>query len=227
MAALTGIVASAWTQEPQGAAAPPARFVLDKWVYFQSVSEPGTPAQRRSGTLRYDGEDVDASDLYDYVQTPWGTMYWWGQEGQEAKAGWLLSKPAVDKIGRQIRPDRKTPGSDEVDLAKSGTYARKKWRYEYERTVLPSGVTQGQGALYFADKKVQAESLRDYVRTPWGVMYYWGDEKKNAGEGYRGWVPKIAIGRPGRLVHVAAEKVEKIDLARSGVYESGQWQYSY
>ncbi len=221
------VSAGALAQEIPVPAAQPARFAQDKWVYFQSVARQGTPAETRSGTLRYDGKDVAAPEIFDYVQTPWGTMYWWGDNARQGRSGWLLSKPSAQEIGKQVQPDAKTAHSDEIDLSRTRTYARRQWRYEYEVTLLASGQTLGKGQLTFADKPVQAGGLRDYVRTPWGVMYYWGDEKGNAGEGYRGWVPKIAIGRPGRLIRVESQRIEHLDLGKSNTYESGHWQYSY
>lgn len=204
-----------------------ARFVRDKWVYYQQVTSPGRPDETRHGVLEYDGRQVAVPGLHDYVQTPWGTMYFWGDRSDKGRSGWLLSQPPEDKIGNQISPDAKTAGSDRIDLTRTATYARKQWRYEYEIRIVPGGGKIGTGKLYFADKAVEARNLRDYVRTPWGVMYNWGADADPAGAEYRGWVPKIAIGRPGRRIRVGGRRIEQISLDKPGDYESGQWQYSY
>ena len=224
LAALTSAAAVATAQDGDDAGRA-GTFRSGKWEYRHTVSGTAGAAQGRAGLLLYDGKAVEPGDLYDYVKTPWGEMFWWGaQRDGSAFAGWLLLTPPGGKRGDRISPDGSTDAADAVDIARSGTYASGRWRFEVEIESKGTAAETTQGKLFWMDKPVKASAARDYVKTPWGVMYFWGDKPDR--HGLHGWLPKVPAGLPGQLVNPAAGAVEKVDPDKSGTYTLGNWRYA-
>ena len=96
------------------AAAPVKKIDLSKsgkyksglWEYWLTVSNPGKPNEKRSGTLRHRGKPLLTSGFNDYYVTPWGKIYWVGiDHGLGDGKGWMpRPSPSVKTIGKELTP---------------------------------------------------------------------------------------------------------------------------
>ncbi|MFP4355932.1 MAG: hypothetical protein ACLFUJ_12475 [Phycisphaerae bacterium] len=233
---LAVVVADAAAQQVDQIGQKTGRFVSGDWVYKHTVG-----ARGRTGLLRYKTSPVIPGGMFDYVTTPWGKMYWWGTGTEDkALAGWILQAPPDGRVGRQIQPAARTAGSDKIDLDRSGQYMSGYWRFELEVKTLQPGSSSRTGKLLLADRPIGGAELSDYVKTPWGVMYWWGEKPDAAG--LAGWLPKMPAGLPGRLIRTAVPtgqsnaqpgqnlpvgQAQPLDLTQPGGYQSGKWKYLY
>ena len=136
-----GSVASA---NAGGTPAPPAAKPIDpnkpgtrlsgRWQYTLQISDPGTPAEGRSGWLFYDGRKLPLGQINDYYRTPWGPIYWVGvPQTQAGLHGWMsFPSPKTKGLGRELplpavavapRPAPRSPWF-EIAKADSGKHAR-------------------------------------------------------------------------------------------------------
>ena len=82
----------------------------------------------------------------------------------------------------------KRPAPAKIDWSKSGTYMSGKWKYAYEVTHNRKGKLLGRwGSLYYDGKGLTAASVNDYLKSPWGTLYWVGVPQMP--NGLHGWMP--------------------------------------
>jgi hypothetical protein len=214
------------------------KYSAGRWRFELALGQttPGSPVRR--GRLLAGDVEVQATAVRDYVKTPWGVMYWWGDKpGADGQAGWLPKVPA-GLPGRRIQPvipvespnaqpGQQLPGTNQLDLTRPGGYESGKWKYVY---TIWSANQPGQGSmgqLHYDGKLVEATALGDAVRSPWGMMYWWGPLKGKNLAGPHGWLPTRPDAVSGRQVHPATPAIQRVDLTRPGRYAVGKWLYVY
>lgn len=75
-----------------------------------------------------------------------------------------------------------------VNLYKSGKYASGKWGYALEVESAGNQTEKKVGALSYGGQELDLKAqINDFVRTPWGVMYWVG--KRRLTWGPQGWMP--------------------------------------
>jgi predicted secreted protein len=84
-------------------------LVSDHWEYQYIVSLRGSMSEGAFGNLLYDGVEVPTPDMVnDYYLTPWGNMYWVGDEIMPwGEHGWMDHPDAYRPEGHQL-PDPAT-----------------------------------------------------------------------------------------------------------------------
>jgi predicted secreted protein len=88
-------------------------------MYRYEVTGLGTSGSQVRGRLAYGGNEVPAPQVNDFYKTPWGYMYWVGDDGDDAaKRGWLMSPlTGVSRRGRELTPQE--PGGRIVQLGEA------------------------------------------------------------------------------------------------------------
>ncbi len=85
----------------------PGEYVSGDWTYRFEAKRPGTRSEGRYGTLLYkDKELAPAPSVNDFLETPWGRMYWTGpMDDSWGDHGWMpgpnpspLHKPEGKKL---------------------------------------------------------------------------------------------------------------------------------
>jgi hypothetical protein len=111
---LTGLSATIGCKREQApAAAPSIAIPKDEirtsgdWIYRIIITQPGTRSQGRLGELLYSGKPLPVPAINDYVETPWGKIYWHGLSIEDGlmlwnDQGWMQTpRPRYD-LGQKI-----------------------------------------------------------------------------------------------------------------------------
>jgi hypothetical protein len=199
----------------------PATYTVGKWRLAYTIWRPGSAGQGRLGQLTYDGQALDAKSPGDAVETPWGTLWWWGALNDELRGdyGWLPIRPT-----RASQEPIEPPDPTGLDLTEPKTFEKGQWKYVYLVWARRTPRQGRSGRLYFASAEVKAERVGDYVETPWGKMYYWG--VPTHAHGNQGWLPVEKSSESGRKIIVTQAR-EKIDLSVPATYRFSDWRYVY
>ena len=88
----------------------PGEYSSGEWTYRLVVKRPGTRSEGRFGTLSYKEKDVTAAGINDYIETPWGRLYWVGSLDDDSWGdhGWMPRpnpSPLHKPEGKRITPD--------------------------------------------------------------------------------------------------------------------------
>lgn len=97
-----------------------------------------------------------------------------------------------------------------ADLTRPGTYTAGKWKYTLKRETMGRDTEKSMGTLFYDGKALELKpNVNDYVRTPWGPLYWVG--KRLMTWGPNGWMIQPAEGekRIGREISVAGVPVEE------------------
>lgn len=89
------------------------------------------------------------------------------------------------------------PASDAagmIDLSKPGAYERPPWKYKYDIRAAGTRSESRFGALTYGGKPIGGAERLDRIRTPWGVMQYFGPEQPQFGAG--GWLLTACYDKP-------------------------------
>lgn len=98
-----------------------------------------------------------------------------------------------------------------ADLTRPGTYTAGKWKYTLKRETMGRDTEKSMGILFYDGKALDLKpGVNDYVRTPWGPLYWVG--KRLMTWGPNGWMIQPAEGekRIGREISVAGVPVEEV-----------------
>lgn len=111
---LTGLAAvTGCNREQAPTAAPSVSIPKDEtrtsgdWIYRIIITQPGTRSQGRLGELLYKGTALPVPAINDYVETPWGKIYWHGLSVEDGlmlwnDQGWMMEpRPRYD-LGQKI-----------------------------------------------------------------------------------------------------------------------------
>ena len=96
----------------------PGTYTSGKWTYTLEVMSMGSQTESRTGTLLYDGKELDLrQQVNDFVRTPWGTLYWVGKRRMTwGDNGWMPKPHAkADRTGRELSVTGMTP-EEKADL---------------------------------------------------------------------------------------------------------------
>ncbi len=85
-----------------------------------------------------------------------------------------------------------------VDLGKPGAYERPPWKYKYDIRAAGTRSESRFGELTYGGKPIPGVERLDRIRTPWGMMQYFGPEQPRFGAG--GWVLEPMENDQGRLL---------------------------
>jgi hypothetical protein len=111
---LTGLAAIIGCNREQApAAAPSIEIPKDEiktsgdWTYRIIITQPGTRSQGRLGELLYKGTPLPVPSINDYVETPWGKIYWHGLSIEDGlmiwnDQGWMQEPRSRYDIGQKI-----------------------------------------------------------------------------------------------------------------------------
>jgi hypothetical protein len=77
------------------------------WTYRIIITQPGTRSQGRLGELLYKGVALPVPAINDYVETPWGKIYWHGLSIPDGlmiwdDQGWMLEPRSRYALGSEI-----------------------------------------------------------------------------------------------------------------------------
>lgn len=104
-------------------------------------------------------------------------------------------KPLKAAAAPKDEPPQGLIAPPKVDLSKDGTYQSGRWTYDVklnDKGTRSEGVT---GALKYDGKEVHpGAKANDWIRTPWGKLYWMGEAKVRFGR--HGWMPEPAKGQP-------------------------------
>ncbi len=133
-------------------------------------------------------------------------------------------------------PVKPKPKPVRIDTKKSGTYTSGKWKYVYVISGAGSRKEARGGTLTYDGKPIAGAKRWDRIRTPWGLMQYFGlwQDRWHRGQ-WGGWLIRGTLDTPldltkGRLLPTpekSTPKPAKIDTKKSGTYTSGKWKYQY
>lgn len=111
---LTGLAATIGCNREQTPASAPAieqpkdeTRTSGDWTYRIIITQPGTRSQGRRGELLYKGVALPVPAINDYVETPWGKIYWHGLSIPDGlmlwnDQGWMLAPRPRHDIGQEI-----------------------------------------------------------------------------------------------------------------------------
>ena len=111
---LAGLAAMTGCSREQVAAAAPAvsqpkneTRTSGDWTYRIVITQPGTRSQGRLGELLYKNSALPVPAVNDYVETPWGKIYWHGLSVEDGlmlwnDQGWMLKPRPRRDIGKQM-----------------------------------------------------------------------------------------------------------------------------
>lgn len=86
------------------------------------------------------------------------------------------------------------PAAPAVSETDDGQYAFGRWTYTFTVTLKGSKSEGHHGTLVYAGRPLPEPGLNDYVRTPWGSMYWVGQPVVPFGG--HGWMPRPMPSRP-------------------------------
>jgi hypothetical protein len=100
---------------------------------------------------------------------------------------------------KEVKPVALAPSDSErpatVDTNVSGAYESGKWKYDYTIGAKGSRSERRSGALTFDGKPIAGAAASDRIKTPWGVMQYFGDPVADRGWN-SGWLLKQTYDQP-------------------------------
>jgi len=111
---LAGLAVMTGCSREEGTAAAPAvsqpkneTKTSGDWTYRIVITQPGTRSQGRRGELLYKGAALPVPAINDYVETPWGKIYWHGLSVEDGlmlwnDQGWMQNPRPRRNIGKQM-----------------------------------------------------------------------------------------------------------------------------
>lgn len=77
------------------------------WIYRIVITQPGTRSQGRLGELLYKNSVLPVPSVNDYVETPWGKIYWHGLSVEDGlmlwnDQGWMQAPRPRHNSGKQM-----------------------------------------------------------------------------------------------------------------------------
>ncbi|MCX7803881.1 MAG: protease inhibitor I42 family protein [Planctomycetota bacterium] len=101
---------SSGRQDAAGKLSKPGEYVSGDWTYRLTVKLPGTRSEGRFGSLLYREKELGpAPAVNDYIETPWGRMYWTGPfDDSWGDHGWMPRpnpSPLHKPEGRRLAPE--------------------------------------------------------------------------------------------------------------------------
>ncbi len=77
------------------------------WTYRIIITQPRTRSQGRLGELLYKGTHLPVPSINDYVETPWGKIYWHGLGVENGlmlwnDQGWMQAPRPRSDLGQKI-----------------------------------------------------------------------------------------------------------------------------
>jgi WD40 repeat protein len=109
---------------------PSTTFEFHKWQYKFTINAYGTRSQGEMGRLSYEEreqnlETIDELHVNDYLNTPWGPLYWHGKRKHAWDSDGWLSRPARNKpAGKRLSSPDARPHELQLSLADNGKTER-------------------------------------------------------------------------------------------------------
>lgn len=139
------------------------------------------------GVLCYKNQCLIASQINDYYVTPWGNCYWHDTTGWHFKAakGPMGDKLEIDNLkGDSFYGEMPTVYAMDI----SRTYEMGVWKHYIKHLVPPGDRYLHVGYLYYNGREVKdASNYNDYMKTPWGNLY-WVGKTRVTRYGPQGWM---------------------------------------